>query len=91
MLTGVCGGGSRITGTGASDMPTYQFKCESCGDLKDREMSVDEVEESLMLPCKCFDAGNVQVASKTRHKRVYSFGLAPVKGAGGTPGRFGSR
>jgi hypothetical protein len=71
-------------------MPIYSFKCADCGYTSDREMSFDEVQEIVMLPCCCRGADGDGVGRETTHKRIYSFGLAPVKGAGGSPGRFGS-
>ena len=72
-------------------MPTYNYKCEDCGHASDVELTFDEVAEKLMLPCTCLGVDGTGVARDTPHKRVYSFGLMPVNGAGGSPGRFGKK
>jgi len=73
-------------------MPVYDYRCESCWFVTERELRLDEVSESLMLPCSCAGVDDAGVGLDTPHKRDYrsGFGLGTVQGAGGSPGRFGS-
>lgn len=70
-------------------MPFYEFECTECGTRSDFEMRMAEVETEMDLPCPC--GSDADVATETPHRRILgSFGLGAVRGAGGSPSRFGA-
>ncbi len=72
-------------------MPIYQYECLECGRVDDWPIPIEDVEEQMVLLCSCAGVDDAGVAGETPHKRIYSFGLGRVNGAGGSPGRFGSK
>lgn len=61
-------------------MPTYGYKCALCGEAVDFTGSVAEAVQKVGEPC-------TNPTCRGRLVRSFQFSIAPVFGAGGSPGR----
>lgn len=74
-------------------MPVYEYKCDGeCGQTVHKELSADQYRESFdcqyWFDTMDLEDGGQLYPCEGKLKRVFSFALRPVPGAGGSPGRY---